>query len=135
MAILMTSLKIVCASILALAGSGATYQYVATKLDERNFPPIGKMVDVGGYKLHMIDSGVVVEGHPTIVMDSGISGDSCDWFLVQPEIAKFARVITYDRAGYAWSDVSPLERTSENMMQELHTMLHNAGVQGSYILV
>ncbi|MBP6869614.1 alpha/beta hydrolase [Candidatus Babeliales bacterium] len=135
MAILMTTLKVIGASILALAGSGATYQYVATKLDERDFPPIGRMVDIGGYKLHMIDRGISVEGQPTIVMDAGLGGDSLDWSLVQPEIAKFARVITYDRAGYGWSDVSPLARTSENMVVELHTMLKNASVTGQYILV
>jgi pimeloyl-ACP methyl ester carboxylesterase len=55
--------------------------------------------------------------------------------LVQPEIAKFARVITYDRAGYAWSDASPLPRTAENMVQELHTMLHNANIPAPYILI
>ncbi|MBP6869280.1 alpha/beta hydrolase [Candidatus Babeliales bacterium] len=135
MAILMTTLKVVGASILALAGSGMTYEYVAERMDERNFSPIGKMVDIGGYKLHMIDAGIAVEGQPTVVIDAGAGCNSLDWSLVQPEIAKFARVITYDRAGYAWSDASPLPRTSKNAMDELHTMLHNAGVQGPYILV
>lgn len=135
MAILITTLKVIGASILALAGSGLTYEYVAEKMDERNFPPIGKMVDIGGYKLHMIEAGTAVEGQPTIVIDSGSGCNTLDWCLVAPEIAKFARVITYDRAGYAWSDASPLPRTSENIVKELHTMLENAGVQGPYILV
>ena len=90
------------------------------------------MITVGEYKLHMIDSQV---GKATVVIDSAIGGKTLDWCLVQPEIAKFARVVTYDRAGYAWSDVSPLERTAENMVQEMHTMLHNAKIKPPYILV
>lgn len=139
------ALKFVVASLVALAGSGALYQYVDTKLDEQRYPPIGKMVYLGssyanapadkGYKLHMIDLGTEIEGQPTIVIEAGSGQSSIDWFLVQPEIAKFARVITYDRAGYGWSDASPLPRTSENIVQELHTMLHNANIPGPYILV
>ena len=115
MPILMTTLKVIGASILALAGSGMTYQYVATKLDERSIPSIGRMVDVGGYKLHMIESGIE-HGGPVVVMDAGGGACSLDWQLVQPEIAKFARVVSYDRAGYAWSDTSPLPRTSKNIV-------------------
>src|SRR3989338_11705778 len=113
----MAVLKIVAASIVALAGIGALYQYVGTKLDEQKYPPIGRMVDVGGYKLHMIESGQNSNG-PIIVMDAGSGCNSLDWQLVQPEIAKFARVITYDRAGNGWSEASPLPRTSENVVKE-----------------
>jgi len=129
---ILITLKCITATILALAGSGATYQYVATKLDKQRFPPIGKMIDVDGYKLHMIDSGT---GGPTVVMDAGLGGYCLDWSLVQPKIVKFTRVITYDRAGYGWSDESPRERTSENAMKELHAMLHNASVPAPYVLV
>jgi len=132
MSILITSLKLTGALIATLAGSGAMYQYVATKLDEKAYPPIGKMVDIGGYKLHMIDRGV---GGPTVVIDAGGGDNSLDWSLVQPEIAKFTRVVVYDRAGYAWSNASSLERTSENIAKELHTMLHNANIPAPYILV
>ena len=90
------------------------------------------MVDIGGYKLHMLDTGT---GNPTVVIDAGGGCNTLDWSLVQPEIAKFTRVITYDRAGYAWSDASPLERTSENMVKELHAMLHSANIPAPYILV
>jgi hypothetical protein len=38
-------------AILALAG--ATYQAVATEIDQRNFPAPGQLVDVGGHKLHI----------------------------------------------------------------------------------
>ncbi len=112
--------------------SGAVYQFVCTKLDEKAYPAPGKLIDIGGYKLHILCSG---HGGPTVVLDAGMGGSSLDWSFVQPEIAKFARVCSYDRAGYGWSDASPLDRTSRNIAEELHLLLKNAGEQGPYILV
>lgn len=116
----------------AALSAGPLYQYVGTKLDIQKYPPLGKMIDVGGYKLHMIDQG---SGYPTVVIDAGLGSSSLDSQLVQPEIAKFTRVVAYDRAGYAWSDASPLTRTSENIVQELHTLLKNSNIPAPYILV
>lgn len=129
---LLTVFQLCGAMMLALVGSGATYQHFSAKSDEKTYPPIGKMVDIGGYRLHMVDQGT---GGPTVVIDSGVRCNCLDWSLVLPEIAKFTRVITYDRAGYAWSDESPLDRTSANIVEELRSMLRHAGVPGPYILV
>jgi hypothetical protein len=46
-------------------------------------------------------------------MDSGLGGTVLDWQLIQPELAKFMRVCTYDRAGTGWSEASTQPRTSE----------------------
>lgn len=135
MSLLLTSVKYFILGVFVLIIFGAMYQHIATKYDEQKYPPIGKMIDVGGYKLHMIDLGTNEQKGFTVVMDAASGSNCLDWQLVQPEIAKFVRVITYDRAGYAWSDASPLPRTSENIVQELHAMLHNANVSGPYILV
>jgi uncharacterized protein len=119
-------------TIALLALSGMLYQTISTKIDERRYPPTGKMVDIGGYSLHLDDRG---NKGPTVVLESGLGCSSLDWALVQPELAEFTRVCSYDRAGYGWSDESPNERTSENMVTELHTLLHNAKIPGPYILV
>jgi pimeloyl-ACP methyl ester carboxylesterase len=145
---MLLSAKLFAATIVALAGYGASSQYFGTKNDEQRYLPIGQMVDIGGYSLHMVDSAtcdlinlynedltVACNSKFTVIMDAGFACNCLDWSLVQPEIARFARVISYDRAGYAWSDISPLDRTSKNIVYELHTMLHNAGIFGPYILV
>jgi pimeloyl-ACP methyl ester carboxylesterase len=116
----------------AIAVGGALYQGISTKLDEKKYPPMGELVDVGGYRLHIHSTG---EGGPTVVLDAGMGCNSLDWALVQPEIAKFTRVCSFDRAGNGWSDESPLERTSLNSVEELHTLLHNAKIPGPYIFV
>lgn len=112
--------------------SGAAYQFVSTKIEEMAYPPPGNMVDVGGYRLHINALG---SGKPTVVFDAGMGCHSLDWALVQPEVAKFTRVCSYDRAGNGWSEESPLERTSLNIAEELHTLLVNAGEKPPYILV
>lgn len=121
------SLGILCATL-----SGMLYQTISTELELKRYPPIGKMVNLGGYRLHLDCRG---HGGPTVVLESGLGCNSLDWALVQPELSKFTRVCSYDRAGYGWSDESPNERTSENIVAELHALLHKSGIPGPYILV
>ncbi len=113
--------------------AGVVYQFVATKIDEYRYPAPGEMVDVGGYSMHLYCTGE--GGAPTVVMDSGAGGSVLDWQLVQPEVAGFARVCTYDRGGAGWSELGAQPRTSEQFVEELHTLLGNAGVQEPYVLV
>ena len=112
---------------------GLTYQFISMKIDYAKYHPAGELVDIGGYKLHIHKTGP--DSGPTVVLDIGMGGNLLYWSLVQPEIAKFARVVSYDRAGFGWSDTSPKSRTSENNVAELHTLLHNAHIPGPYILV
>jgi hypothetical protein len=91
------------------------------------YPPIGQMVDVGGYKLHLYCQGT---GSPTVVMDAGTGTTGLYWSLVQPEIAKSVRTCVYDRAGYGWSEKSPQPRSVDTMVNELHSLLTNANVAG-----
>lgn len=99
---------------------------------KQQYPPIGQMVDIGGYSLHMHVEG---EGLPTVIFDAGAGGIGLSWELVRPVIAKVTRVVTYDRAGLGWSDPSPKPRTADVMAEELHTMLANANISAPYILV
>ncbi|HEU0002237.1 MAG TPA: alpha/beta hydrolase [Ktedonobacteraceae bacterium] len=108
------------------------YQLISIARDERKYPPAGKLVDVGGYRLHVTIQG---EGGPTVVMDAGLAHISTVWSLVQPEVTTFARVCTIDRAGHAWSDAGPLPRTSRQICEELHALLANASIEGPYVLV
>lgn len=109
-----------------------SYQKIATAIDDRRFPPPGSLIDIGGCRLHALVSGA--DG-PTVVLDAGLSGLSLGWTLVQEEVSKFARVCSYDRAGYGWSDAASSKRTSQQLAEELHRLLHTAGIPGPYILV
>ncbi len=92
----------------------------------------GQLVDIGGYKLHISCIG---QGSPTVILDSGLGDSYLSWRKVQPQIARFTRVCSYDRAGLGYSDSSPRSRTSKDIAEELHTLLHSAGIPPPYILV
>jgi pimeloyl-ACP methyl ester carboxylesterase len=75
-------------------------------------------------------------GGPTLVLDHGGGGlGSGDWASVQPELARFARVCSYDRPGYGWSELSPARRTVDHETDELRALLDAANVPGPYVLV
>jgi pimeloyl-ACP methyl ester carboxylesterase len=92
-------------------------------------PPLGKLVDVGGYRVHLYCTGV---GSPTVVIVG--AGYSFDWGLVQSEVSKFTQVCSYDHSGIAWSDDGPKD-SCDLRVNEVHTALKNAGVVGPYVLV
>jgi pimeloyl-ACP methyl ester carboxylesterase len=120
------------AMVILLAVGGASYQAIETRLDARRLPENGRLVDVGGYHLMLDCVGV---GKPTVVLESGWGDVSVEWRAVQPQIAKFSRVCSYDRAGYGGSDPGPMPRTSLQIARELHTVLQNAGEMPPYVLV
>jgi len=94
--------------------------------------PTGKLVDLGGHRLHVNCSG---KGSPTVVVENGLGDFSFDWVLVQTRVSQFTRICTYDRAGYAWSDPGPKPRTFAQINLELRDALAKLGEKGPYVLV
>jgi pimeloyl-ACP methyl ester carboxylesterase len=99
------------------------------------YPPPGRLVDVGGHRLHIYCQGPEGAQGPAVVIDAGVGEYGLSWSLVQPEIAKDLRVCVYDRAGLGWSDPGPQPRTNQVMVAELHELLERAAFPAPYILV
>lgn len=118
--------------LLGLIPVGYVYERIAEAADAKAYPPPGQLVDVGGYRLHINCTGT---GSPTVVIDAGLGDWSTGWGFVQPEVANTTRVCTYDRAGWAWSEVGPLPRDAAQFAKELHTLLKNANIPGPYLMV
>ena len=118
--------------LVLLALIGVVYQLAGEALDSRRYPPPGRLVDVGGHRLHLSCTG---EGNPTVILEAAGPGWSLYWSTVQPEIAKRTRVCSYDRAGFGWSESGPSPRTGRRIATELHTLLAQAGISGPYLLV
>jgi len=104
---------------------------LAQKADTAQNPPapLGKLVDVGGYRVHLYCTGT---GSPTVVIVG--AGFSFNWGLVQPEVAKFTQVCSYDHSGIGWSESGPKDSCSLRV-SEVHTALKNTGIKGPYVLV
>ena len=120
------------AFLIVAALSGATYQWLATRKELAATPPPGHLVDIGGYRLHLWCTG---DGAPAVILDTGLGGSSADWGFVQPDVARFTRVCSYDRAGMGYSDPGPSPRTARRIASELAELLVRSGIGGPVVLV
>lgn len=120
------------AFLIVAALSGATYQWIATRKELAATPPPGRLVDIGGYRLHLWCTG---DGAPAVILDTGLGGSSAGWGFVQPDVARFTRVCSYDRAGMGYSDPGPSPRTARRIASELAELLGRSGIDGPVVLV
>jgi pimeloyl-ACP methyl ester carboxylesterase len=120
------------AAALCLLLAGSVYEKLCRRRDLQRYPPLGKLIDVGGHRLHLLSKGT--EG-PTVVIEQGAGGPSLAWFDLQKEIANFACVCLYDRAGYQWSDPVRGPRSLDDRVKDLYALLVKADLPGPYILV
>lgn len=120
------------AAIPCLTGIGFLYESLAKARDQRNYPPPGRLVDVDGCRMHVQTTGCCL---PTVVLESGLGGMSSAWGWIQPEAAKFSRVVSYDRAGLGWSDPGFGLKTAVSAAQRLHSVLVRSRVTPPYVLV
>jgi len=118
--------------VVFLAIAGFLYENICEARDRRFNPMPGRLVNVDGGRMHIDCTG---EGSPAVILDSGLGDSFLSWRKVQPQIATFTRVCSYDRAGLGYSDPGPLPRTSDVMAKELHALLEAAGVTPPYVLV
>jgi pimeloyl-ACP methyl ester carboxylesterase len=121
-----------CGLIVVTALTGATYQWLATRNDLAATPPPGHLVDIGGYRLHLWCTG---DGAPAVILDTGLGGSTAGWGFVQPDVARFTRVCSYDRAGMGYSDPGPSPRTVRRIANELAELLARSGIAGPVVLV
>jgi pimeloyl-ACP methyl ester carboxylesterase len=116
-----------------LGGAGVVCQAIASARDRHLYPPPGRLVDVGGHRLHVHVMGGL-RGRPTVILDAGIASCSAHWAWVQAELAAFTRVVAYDRAGLGWSDPGPRPRDARRSATELRAALRTAGIGGPYVV-
>lgn len=97
--------------------------------------PPGRLIDLGGWRLHLNCVGERQASRPTVILEAGAGDFSVDWSLVQPKVGSSDRVCSYDRAGSGWSDLGPRPRTMHQIVYELHTLLQKADENPPYVLV
>ena len=96
-------------------------------------PPPGKLIDIGGRRLHGLAVG---RGSPAVVFESGGGGGSAvQDLVVQRLVSAFARAIIYDRAGLGWSDPPPPGRSFLERADDLHALLKATGEAPPYVIV
>jgi pimeloyl-ACP methyl ester carboxylesterase len=92
----------------------------------------GQTVTIEGRQIFYRVKG---EGQFTIFVETAMGASSAEWWQLQDQIAPFAKVLTFDRPGYGWSDPSLHPRTSEQAAHELHQLLDALDLQGPIVLI
>ena len=123
----------VLALIVVVVAGGSGYEAFARHQAASDYPPRGRMIDIGGRSIHLDCRGT---GSPTVVFESalGVSG-SLDWNLVHDQIARTTRACSYDRAGIMWSDQKTSHQNGDAVVEDLHATLVAAGEKAPFVLV
>jgi pimeloyl-ACP methyl ester carboxylesterase len=123
---------LICIVIILLIGF--SYEKIGEYKDVSNYPPVGKMVDVNNHKINVYSKG---EGNVTVVFLSGMSTPSAyaDMYPLYNEISKYTKIVTYDRPGHGWSEITYKPRDIDSIVNEMHTALIESGQKPPYILV
>ncbi len=91
-------------------------EVAAQSRDRRRYPAPGRIIE----NLHILEKGA---GTPVVILESGLAATSVSWVLAQNEIARFARVVAYDRAGLGWSPASKEPLTLNALLTDLATVV------------
>jgi pimeloyl-ACP methyl ester carboxylesterase len=124
------------AASLALVVATALFLEARAAQRDRALPPPGRLVDIGGRRLHILCEGGSGEGAsvPTVVLEAGGATPAILFRAVQARLAPHARVCLYDRAGFGWSDPAPPGRSFEARADDLARLLEAADLPGPYVL-
>jgi pimeloyl-ACP methyl ester carboxylesterase len=121
------------ALVVVVVAGGAVYEQIARANAVSEFPPRGKLVDIGGRRIQLDCRGA---GSPVVVFESGLDAlGSLSWAAVHDDVAKTTRACAYSRAGLMWSDPSDHPFSSLNNAEDLHRALAVAGEKPPYVLV
>ncbi|WP_192582754.1 alpha/beta fold hydrolase [Streptomyces triticiradicis] len=96
------------------------------------YPPPGRMVDVGGHRMHVLAEGDAGP-RPTVVWMPGGHAGGYAMYQLHELARERMRSVLVDRPGAGWSDPGPFPRTTATEAVELLTALERAGEKGPYV--
>ncbi|MFJ2779785.1 MULTISPECIES: alpha/beta hydrolase [unclassified Kitasatospora] len=96
--------------------------------------PPGRLVEVGGRRMHVLAEGVAGDG-PTVVWMPGGHAPGEEFGQLHAMMAARTRSVLVDRFGSGWSDVGPFPRTTAAEAEELPAALEAAGERAPYVFV
>lgn len=105
----------------------------AETLPDSTYMTARQMVPVGGGR-HL---NLFCMGRPglTVLLDAGHGESMVVWHAVQGEVAKFARVCAYDRAGFGFSDPPAAAPDAMAAVDDIHALLGAAKIKTPIVYV
>lgn len=129
-----TWLGIAILSVAACLAAGSVVHLVQMARVRRRFPPPGRMVDVGGFRIHVLAEGDARDG-PSVVWMPGGHAAGFAFHHLHCALREESRSILIDRPGAGWSDIGPFPRTTAGEAREIVAALEGAGEAGPFVLV
>lgn len=127
-------IKIFLITVMLFSTKAAYAEYETYDQSDQIWLPPGKLVSVGGHRLHILCMGEAND-KPAVIIDSGLGGFSLEWREIQTELSDRFQICTYDRAGYGWSDPGPFPRTTKTIITELKILLNRSNIKPPYLLL
>jgi pimeloyl-ACP methyl ester carboxylesterase len=120
--------------VIGLLIIGFVWQLLSSKLELDRYKPVGKLYSVNSHNMYQCSLG---SGEDTIVFITGSGTPSAytDFYNLQNELQKHARTVSFDQAGFGWSEKTDIPRTIDNITNELHQLLEQSKQTAPYILV
>lgn len=116
---------------MGLAAVGGAYQGVGAAVDSSSVAMPGRLVDVGGHRLHLSCAGT---GSPTVVVEAGGGEQAANLGWITSAVQHDTTICTYDRAGRGWSEDAAAPQDAVAISTDLDTLLHRAGLPGPYVI-
>ena len=114
-----------------LAALSGGVETAAEAVDAQAHPAPGRLIDVGGHRLHLHCTGA---GSPTVVLEAGGAEMSSNLGRITTAVARHTRVCAYDRAGRGWSEPASTPPSGSQIAVDLHTLLEHGGASGPYVV-
>jgi pimeloyl-ACP methyl ester carboxylesterase len=116
-----------------LLGGAALRQLWTLSRARRTTPPPGRLVDLGGYRVHVLAEGSVRPGRVPVVWFAGGHASGYGMHHLHRAFRGETRSILIDRPGTGWSDTGPFPRTTAREADEVVLALERAGEKGPFI--
>ncbi len=123
---------VVCAGSALLLGAALVTVVTLARLGGQH-PPPGELVDVGGYRMHILAEGDD-RGGPTVIWIPGAHAQGLALHHLHAAVRDETRSILFDRPGTGWSDPGPFPRRTATEAEELAKLLERAGERGPFVL-
>jgi pimeloyl-ACP methyl ester carboxylesterase len=121
-------------ALAALLAAGSLLAIVRIQRAEAGHPPMGALVDVGGYRLHVLAEGDA-RGGPTVVWIGGGHAAGLSMYHLHKALRGETRSLVFDRPGTGWSDTGPFPASTRREAEELRTLLERSGERGPFVVV
>ncbi len=114
--------------------AAASLRHLLTRArTRRENPPPGRMLDLGGYRVHLLAEGDLRDGRPPVVWFAGGHASGLAIHHLHRALRGETRSILIDRPGTGWSDAGPFPRSTAREAEEMILALERAGEMGPFV--